>query len=66
MTNFRLQIDHDLTADLPDGQPCPPFIVDNVVWRIVRRFPGATIWRRIHLIDEQTLDTDRRCGDERQ
>jgi hypothetical protein len=38
------------TADMPDGQPLPPYIDDGVVWRVVRRLPDSrTRWRRIRL-----------------
>lgn len=46
-----LAIDHDLTADM-NGRPMPPLIDEDVVWQVVRHFPGATIWRRIHLVNE--------------
>jgi hypothetical protein len=34
------------TCDLPDGQPCPPFIEDGIPWRVVMRVGGHTIWCR--------------------
>jgi hypothetical protein len=34
------------TCDLPDGQPCPPFIEDGIAWRVVLRAGGHTIWTR--------------------
>ncbi len=35
-----------LTADLDDGQPCPPYIEDGVPWRVVQRRNGRTVWCR--------------------
>jgi hypothetical protein len=41
------------TADMPDGQPLPPYIDDDVVWHLARRLQGArTLWRRIRLSSE--------------
>jgi hypothetical protein len=34
---------------MDDGQPLPPFIEDGVVWNVVRRADGRTIWRRLYL-----------------
>jgi hypothetical protein len=34
---------------MPDGQSLPPLIEGGVVWRIVRRNAGWTLWRRIYL-----------------
>ena len=43
-------IEHQMTADMPDNQPLPPFLDDNAVWHVVRRFPNQkTLWRRIRL-----------------
>jgi hypothetical protein len=57
---FKLAIDHVITADMDDGQPLPPFIEDGVIWCVVRRQHGRTLWRRILLTTEQpgtvTLD----------
>jgi hypothetical protein len=34
-----------------DGQPLPPLIEDDIVWRVVRRLPdGKTLWRKISLV----------------
>jgi hypothetical protein len=46
---FKIAIDHVVTADMDDGQPLPPFIEDGVVWCVVRRQHGRTLWRRITL-----------------
>jgi hypothetical protein len=35
-----------ITADLDDGQPCPPYIDDGIPWRVVQRRNGRTLWRR--------------------
>jgi hypothetical protein len=35
-----------ITADLDDGQPCPPYCDPGVVWQVVRRNGCRTIWRR--------------------
>ena len=45
----QLVIEHSVTADLPDGQPCPPWIERDIVWHIVRRSNGRTLWRRLFL-----------------
>jgi hypothetical protein len=45
----RLFVEYADTADMDDGQPLPPFIDDGVVWRVVRRMAGRTLWRRILL-----------------
>jgi hypothetical protein len=34
-------IEHAITADMDNGRPLPPLIVDGVVWRVVRRLPGG-------------------------
>jgi hypothetical protein len=44
-----LRVEHALTADMADGQPLPPFIEDRIVWHLVRRADGRTLWRRIFL-----------------
>jgi hypothetical protein len=43
------KIDHVTTADMADGQPLPPYMDDGVVWCVVRRQRGRTLWRRIIL-----------------
>jgi hypothetical protein len=45
----HLKIEYATTCDLDDGQVCPPWIEDNVVWHVVRRANGRTLWRRIGL-----------------
>ena len=45
----RSVIEHSVTADMPDGQSLPPFIEDGVVWRVVHRDDGRTLWRRISI-----------------
>ena len=51
---FKIAIDHVVTADMDDGQPLPPFIEDGVVWCVVRRQRGRTLWRRITLTPEHS------------
>ena len=52
---FGLSIEHAVTADIADGQPLPPFIEDDVIWHVVRRADGPTLWRRISLTNQLTL-----------
>ena len=47
--NLSVHIEHAATVDLPDGQSCPPFIEDGIVWSVVRRADGRTTWRRLYL-----------------
>src|SRR5262249_29827119 len=55
-----LIIEHLITADMPDDQPLPPFMDDNAIWCVVRRFPDQkTLWRRISL---QTTRSSYRRG----
>jgi hypothetical protein len=35
------------TADMDDGQPLPPFHDQGVIWRVVSRSNGRTIWQRV-------------------
>ena len=49
ITFHKLVIEHIVTADLPDGQACPPWIEHNIVWHVVRQYGGRTTWRRIYL-----------------
>jgi hypothetical protein len=44
------------TADMPDGQPLPPLIVDGVVWCVARRQRGHTRWRQIALAENPAID----------
>ena len=44
-----LVIEHIVTADMDDGQPSPPHIDNDVLWRVVRRADGHTLWRKIFL-----------------
>jgi hypothetical protein len=39
-------VEYCTTCDLPDGQACPPFIENNIPWRVVMRVGGHTIWCR--------------------
>jgi hypothetical protein len=55
-----LIVEYADTADMDDGQPLPPLILDGVVWRVVRRLAGArTRWCRIALA-ENPARPDRR------
>jgi hypothetical protein len=45
----EIVVKHAVTVDLADGQPLPPFMEDGVVWCVVRRQHGRTLWRRITL-----------------
>jgi hypothetical protein len=49
--NLNLVIEHTVTCDLPDGQVCPPYFEDGVIWCVVKRRSGQTLWRRIRLGD---------------
>jgi hypothetical protein len=50
MTTIALTIEYEITCDMVDGQPLPPYVDDGVVWRVVRRLPdNRTRWRRIRL-----------------
>jgi hypothetical protein len=57
-----LCIEHSITADMADGQPLPPYTEDGVVWHVVRRTDGRTLWRRIFLSSSSPVSpvTDRR------
>ena len=39
----KIQILHDVTSDGPNGQPWPP-PDSNVLWVVVRRANGRTLW----------------------
>ena len=43
-----IRISHSVTRDSPDGQPWPPSD-STVLWVIVRRAEGYTLWRAIQL-----------------
>ncbi len=43
-----IKISHSMTSDSPDGQPWPPPESD-VLWFVVRRADGCTLWRAIQL-----------------
>ena len=61
---IKLAIQHQVTEDLPDGQPWPPDGAD--LWCIVKRSHGFTQWRRVALeISHVDLAAERRallCG----
>jgi hypothetical protein len=46
---MNLVIEHAVTADMPDGQPLPPYFDNGAVWCVVRCADGRTTWRRIFL-----------------
>jgi hypothetical protein len=43
-------IEHQTTADMDDGQVLPPLIENGIVWCVVRRAHGFTLWRRLSLL----------------
>jgi hypothetical protein len=45
----KMKIIHTVTSDSPDGQPLPP-TERNVLWAVVRRADGWTVWRAIELV----------------
>jgi hypothetical protein len=47
-----IKISHSVTRDSPDGQPWPPSD-SSVLWVIVRRAEGCTLWRAIRLAQER-------------
>jgi hypothetical protein len=47
-----IKITHTVTNDSPDGQPWPPSD-SSVLWGIVRRAEGCTLWRAIRLAQER-------------
>jgi hypothetical protein len=49
-----LCIEHSVTVDMADGQPLPPLVEDGVVWHVVRRANGRTMWRRLLLTSAVT------------
>ena len=48
--NGALIIEHAVTCDLDDGQVCVPCFEDGVIWCVVRRRSGQTLWRRIYWV----------------
>jgi hypothetical protein len=48
--NGAFIIQHLVTSDMDDGQPLPPLIEDGLIWRVVRRNGGRTLWRRIYWV----------------
>ncbi len=58
-SSITLAIEHELTMNMPNGQALPPFIEDGVIWHVVYRSPGCTLWRRLYLTNN--LDTNRRA-----
>ena len=54
----HILVEYADTADMPDGQPLPPYIdSDGAIWRVIRRLPGArTLWRRIRLSSETSSE----------
>jgi hypothetical protein len=51
--NGALTIEHLITSDMDDGQPLPPLIEDGLVWHVVRRAAGSTLWRQIFLTPQK-------------
>jgi hypothetical protein len=57
--NTFLAVEYAVTADMEDGQPLPPLIVDGIVWGVVRRLPGnRTRWRRLWLAEQISARDD--------
>jgi hypothetical protein len=52
-----IKILHTATSDCPDGQPWPP-PGSEVLWVIVRRAEGCTLWRAIQLDLVRSAATD--------
>jgi hypothetical protein len=59
-----LIVDYADTADMDDGQPLPPYLDENVVWHVVRRQRGHTVWRRISLKPETPRSSRRLIAQE--
>lgn len=57
-----LIIEHTTTVDMPDGQPLPPWINDDVVWHVVDRADARTRWRRISLAENPRPDCRQVAG----
>jgi hypothetical protein len=57
-----LLIEHADTADMDDGQPLPPLIVEGAVWCVVRRSGARTLWRRISLSRDCATDCRLDCA----
>ena len=47
-----IKILHTVTSDSPDGQAWPPPDSD-VLWVVVRRADGSTVWRAIQLAESE-------------
>jgi hypothetical protein len=60
----KIQILHDVTNDSPDSQPWPPPETD-VLWSVVRRAEGCTLWRAIQLAQVRSAAADF-CNSSRQ
>src|SRR6476660_9630323 len=51
-SSVGLMVEYAETADMDDGQPLPPLILNGVVWRVLRRLAdGRTRWCRISLTE---------------
>jgi hypothetical protein len=57
-----LIVEYVETADMPDGQPLPPCINDDVVWHVVDRADARTRWRRISLAENPRPDCRQVAG----
>jgi hypothetical protein len=53
----KIQILYDVTNDSPDGEPWPP-PDSNVLWAVVRRANGRTLWRAIQLTQVRSTAPD--------
>jgi hypothetical protein len=62
----HILVEYADTADMPDGQPLPPYFDSNgAIWRIVRRLGARTRWRRIRLSAETSAKTSEHAIDRR-
>jgi hypothetical protein len=62
----HILIEYADTANMPDGQPLPPYFdSDGAIWRIVRRLGARTLWRRIRLSAETSAKTSEHAVDRR-
>ena len=58
---ITLKIMHSITCDALDGQPWPP-PDDTVLWAVVRRADGITVWRSIKISPSGPPPTDNHLG----
>jgi hypothetical protein len=61
---INIVIEHRVTTDMPDGQALPPLIENNLIWCVVHRASGCTLWRRISLEPSPASDWRAATGDQ--